>query len=87
MSVLGFMHNEIHLSNKTASHWLACWCKNFCNHRPLKKMEITLNLDPIDENLDDLFDDLVVSSGSGGKSPATKGHLEALNKSWCSGTT
>lgn len=54
-------------------------CTN--NHDSLKKT--TLKRDPIEEN----FDDLDVSSGSGGKSPATNEHLEALNKSWCSGTT
>lgn len=43
----------------------------------------TLKRDAIEENFEDLDD----SSGSGGKSPATKGHLEAPNKSWCSGTT
>jgi len=37
----------------------------------------TLNREPIEENLEDLD----VSSGSGGKRPATNGHLEALNKS------
>lgn len=41
----------------------------------------TLKRDPIDENLEDLDDDLVVSSGSGGKRPDTKEHLDALNKS------
>lgn len=35
----------------------------------------TLNLDPIEENLDD-FDE---SSGSGGKSAATKSHFEAVS--------
>lgn len=43
----------------------------------------TLKRDPIEENLEDFE----VSSGTGGKSPATKEHLEALNRSWCSGTT
>ena len=36
----------------------------------------TLKREPIDENLEDL----VVSSLSGGKRPATKEQLEALNK-------
>lgn len=48
---------------------------------------ITLKREPIDENLADLLEDLFVSSGSGGKSPAIKEHLDANNKSWCSGTT
>lgn len=39
------------------------------------ELKHTLNRVPIDENLDDLE----VSSGKGGKSPETKGHLEALN--------
>lgn len=43
----------------------------------------TLKREAIEEN----FDDLDVSSGRGGNRPATKGHVEALNKSWCSGTT
>lgn len=47
------------------------------------KKNDTLKREPIEENLED-FD---VSSGSGGKRPDTKEHLEALNKSWCSGTT
>jgi len=43
----------------------------------IKKKGIhTLNLDPIEENLDD-FDE---SSGRGGKSAATKGHLEAVSR-------
>lgn len=37
----------------------------------------TLKREPIEENLEDL----AVSSGSGGKRPATKEHLEAPNKS------
>lgn len=37
----------------------------------------TLKREPMEENLEDL----VVSSGSGGKRPATKGHLEAPNRS------
>ena len=41
----------------------------------------TLNLEPIDENLEDLVDALGVSEGCGGKRFATKEHLEALNKS------
>lgn len=43
----------------------------------------TLKREPIEENFDDLED----SSATGGKRPATKEHLETLNKSWCSGTT
>lgn len=35
----------------------------------------------MDENLEDLDEDLVDSSATGGKRPTTKGHLEALNKS------
>lgn len=41
----------------------------------------TLKREPIDENLEDLFEDLVVSSGIGGKSSATNGHREALSRS------
>ena len=43
--------------------------------------KITLKREPIDENLADLLEDLFVSSGIGGKSPATKEHLEAINRS------
>lgn len=38
---------------------------------------ITLKREPMEENLDDF----VASSATGGKSPATKGHLEELNRS------
>lgn len=41
----------------------------------------TLKREPIDENFEDLEEDLVESSGSGGNRPATKEHLEALNRS------
>lgn len=37
----------------------------------------------MEENLEDLD----VSTGSAGNKPATKEHLEAFNKSWCSATT
>lgn len=53
----------------------------FYTHQDCSK--ITLKREPIEENLEDL----AVSSGSGGKRPATKEHLEVPNKSWCSGTT
>lgn len=43
--------------------------------------EDTLKREPIDENLEDLFEVLVVSSGKGGKSAATNEHLEAVKRS------
>lgn len=43
----------------------------------ISKRKLTLKREPIDENLDDL----VASSRSGGKSPATKEHFDVLNKS------
>ena len=44
----------------------------------------TLNLAATEENL---YDDLKDSSGSGGKRPATRGHLEEDNRLQCSTTT
>lgn len=46
-----------------------------------KYINSTLKREPIDENLEDLFEDLVDSSGIGGKRPATNEHLEAHIKS------
>lgn len=48
----------------------------------MPSIEDTLKRELMDENLEDL----VASSVSGGKRPATKEHVEALNKSRCSGT-
>lgn len=45
------------------------------------KVKYTLNRVPIEENLEDLLEDLLVSSGTGGKSPCTKEHLEAAKRS------
>lgn len=45
------------------------------------RRKYTLKREPIDENLEDLFEDLVVSSGIGGKSATTHGHLEAVSRS------
>lgn len=44
---------------------------------------ITLKRDPMEEN----FDDLDESSGSGGNRLAAKEHLDAVNRAWCSATT
>lgn len=52
-------------------------------HRCKSRSKDTLKREPIEENLEDLE----LSSAIGGKRPATKEHLEAPNKSWCSGTT
>lgn len=46
-----------------------------------ERKQHTLKRDPIDENLDDLFEDLVVSSGTGGNNPDTNEHLDELSKS------
>lgn len=46
-----------------------------------KKTRCTLKRDPIDENLEDLFEFLVVSSGTGGNNPATNEHLEPASNS------
>lgn len=54
----------------------------------MRKKENTLKREPIDENLEHLFEDLEdESSVTGGNSPATNGHWEAVNRSRCSGTT
>ena len=45
------------------------------------KIRFTLKRDPIDENLDEFFEDLVVSSGTGGNSPATNEHLDPHSNS------
>lgn len=50
-------------------------------------LHVTLKREPIEENLEDLFEDFVGSSTTGGKRPATNEHLEDVIKSWCSGTT
>lgn len=45
------------------------------------KNRSTLKRDPIDENLEVFFEDLVVSSGTGGNKFATNEHLEAASNS------
>lgn len=41
----------------------------------------TLKREAIEENLEDLLEDFGVSSSTGGKRPATNGHLEEVTKS------